>query len=115
MSPPDAPPPPAGNRGRDWSAGWLDTPEDTPPPYGPATTLPVEALAAALRPDWPAPFCPAPFCPRCGATNVLSEWVTVEADAIRCARCRRRSSRALLERLVAEDADAADRAAGVPA
>lgn len=30
MSPPDAPPPPAGSRGRDRSAGWLDPHEDTP-------------------------------------------------------------------------------------
>lgn len=67
--------------------------------------LDIEELHDAL---WP--HAASLRCPRCGADSRLRAWVELVGDEIRCGKCRARSTKALLVRLVAEDGAARDRA-----
>ncbi len=76
-----------------------------PPPAGLWQFLPLDILVFALYQRESTPVCPC-----CHADSTLTAYVAVVDDEVRCERCRTRSTRALVVRLIAEDGYAVDRA-----
>jgi len=105
MSPPSrrSPAPTAGLRSD--AHHLADGTADDTPPAGLWQFRPLHDLLTLLYPN-----ATTPVCLRCGADSTLTAYVAIVGDEVRCERCRARSTRALVVRLIAEDGYAVDRA-----